>query len=47
MKRLILLVLLIASVGAQPLQVQTSQNADSALQPLTMQQQAAMWGVTP
>lgn len=47
MKRLILLVLLIASVGAQPLQVQTSQNADSALQPLTMQQQAAIWGVTP
>ena len=32
---------------AQPLQVQTSQNADSALRPLTTQQQATVWGVTP
>lgn len=40
MKHLILLLLLTASVEAQPLQMQTSQNADSALRPLTTQQQA-------
>lgn len=46
MKHLILLLLLTASVEAQPLQMQTSQNADSALRPLTTQQQATVWGVT-
>lgn len=47
MKRLVLLLLFTASAWAQPLQVQTSQNADSALRPLTTQQQATAWGVTP
>ena len=47
MKRLVLLLLFTASAWAQPLQVQTSQNADSALRPLTTQQQASVWGVTP
>ena len=47
MKRLVLLLLLTASAWAQPLQVQTSQNAGSALRPLTTQQQATVWGVTP
>lgn len=47
MKRLILLLLFTASAWAQPLQVQTSQNAGSALRPLTTQQQATVWGVTP
>ena len=32
---------------AQPLQIQTSQNADSALRPLTTQEQATVWGITP
>ena len=47
MKRLVLLLLLTASAWAQPLQVQTSQNADSALRPLTTRQQATAWGITP
>ena len=47
MKHLVLLLLFTASAWAQPLQVQTSQNADSALRPLTTQQQATVWGVTP
>ncbi|EPO4107816.1 TIGR03759 family integrating conjugative element protein [Enterobacter asburiae] len=47
MKRLVLLLLFTASAWAQPLQVQTSQNADSALRPLTTQQQATVWGITP
>lgn len=47
MKRLIILLLFTASVGAQPLQMQTSRNADSALRPLTTQQQATVWGITP
>lgn len=47
MKRLILLLLFTASVLAQPLQMQTSQNAGSALRPLTTQQQATVWGITP
>lgn len=47
MRHFILLFLFTASVGAQPLQMQTSQNADSALRPLTTQQQATVWGVTP
>lgn len=47
MKRLVPLLLFTTSVWAQPLQVQTSQNADSALRPLTTQQQATVWGVTP
>lgn len=47
MKRLITLLLFTASVLAQPPQMQTSQNADSALRPLTTQQQATVWGVTP
>lgn len=46
MKRLVLLLVFTASAWAQPLQVQTSQNADSALRPLTTQQQATVWGVT-
>ena len=37
MKWLVPLLLLTASTWAQPLQVQTSQNADPALQPLTTQ----------
>ncbi|MDO3870727.1 TIGR03759 family integrating conjugative element protein [Salmonella enterica] len=47
MKRLILLLLFTASAWAQPLEVQTSQNAGSTLRPLTTQQQATVWGVTP
>ncbi|AVL80640.1 TIGR03759 family integrating conjugative element protein [Klebsiella oxytoca] len=47
MKRLITLLLFTASAWAQPLQVQTSQNADSALRSLTTQQQATVWGITP
>lgn len=47
MKRLITLLLFTANVLAQPPQMQTSQNADSALRPLTTQQQATVWGVTP
>ncbi|HCM6451826.1 TPA: TIGR03759 family integrating conjugative element protein [Klebsiella pneumoniae] len=47
MKSLIILLLFTTSVLAQPLQVQTSQNADSALRPLTTQQQATVWGITP
>lgn len=47
MKRLIILLLFTASVRAQPLQIQTSQNADSALRPLTTQEQATVWGITP
>lgn len=44
MKRFILL-LFTASIQAQPLQVQTSVIA--GLQPLTTEQQATVWGVTP
>lgn len=47
MKRLVLLLLFTASAWAQPLQVQTSQNADFALRPLTTQEQATVWGITP
>ncbi|HHT1436350.1 TPA: TIGR03759 family integrating conjugative element protein [Citrobacter freundii] len=47
MKRLIILLLFTTSVLAQPLQMQTSQNVDSALRQLTTQQQATAWGVTP
>lgn len=47
MKRLVLLLLLTASAWAQPLQVQTSKNAAPALRPLTTQQQATVWGITP
>ena len=47
MKWLIPLLLLTATIQAQPLQVQTSQSADSALRPLTTQQQATVWGITP
>lgn len=47
MKSLIILLLFTTSVLAQPLQMQTSQNADYALRPLTTQQQATVWGITP
>ena len=47
MKRPVLLLLFTASAWAQPLQVQTSQNADSALRPLTTRQQATASGITP
>ncbi|ELO75388.1 hypothetical protein SEEERB17_002750 [Salmonella enterica subsp. enterica serovar Enteritidis str. SARB17] len=47
MKRLVPLLLLTVSAWAQPLQVQTSQNADYDLRPLTTQQQATVWGITP
>jgi len=46
MKRLLPFMLLIATVQAQPLKVQTSQSITTDHQPLTTQQQALLWGVT-
>ncbi|MBF0035499.1 TIGR03759 family integrating conjugative element protein [Citrobacter freundii] len=47
MKRFLLVLLFSATTQAQPLQVQNSQNATTGLQPLTQQQQATLWGITP
>lgn len=47
MKRFFLILLFTVTVQAQPLQVQNSQNTTTGFQPLTPQQQATLWGITP